>query len=228
MVGAIGRMRGYFVDSPDSWGAQKRAARWALFARLFPDIGDLRVVDLGGTVEAWERAPVRPAEVTVINLFEPGQSEEGWLRPVTGDACAARATLAAAGAPSAYDLVFSNSLIEHVGGHGPRQALATEILALAPRHWVQTPYRYFPVEPHWLFPGLQFLPLAVRSRAAATWPLAHSRPESDQAAMSEVQWTELIGLAEMRAYFPDSTIHHERMAGLVKSITAVRGGATTA
>ena len=34
---------------------------------------------------------------------------------------------------------------------------------LAQLHWVQTPYRYFPVEPHFLFPGFQFLPLTVRA-----------------------------------------------------------------
>jgi hypothetical protein len=86
---------------------------------------------------------------------------------------------------------------------------------------VQTPYRYFPIEPHWLFPGLQFLPLAARSRLAAKWPLAHSRPQDAATAMSEVQWTELVGIAELRAYFPGSTLHKERMAGLTKSLTAV-------
>ena len=217
------RVRDFFVDSPGSLGARKREERWTLVASLFPDLADLRVVDLGGTTEAWLRAPVRPAAVTVVNLYEPGESDDEWLLPVTGDACAARVALAAAGAPGSYDLVFSNSLLEHVGGHGPRQSLAREIRALAPRHWVQTPYRYFPVEPHWLFPMLQFLPLSARAKAAARWPLAHSRPENAAQAMAEVQWTELIGLAEMRAYFPESTIHRERMAGLTKSIVAVAG-----
>lgn len=211
------------MDSPGSLGARKRGERWALVQALFPDLAELRVIDLGGTVDAWQRAPVRPTSVTVVNLFEPGESDEDWIRPVVGDACAARVALAAAGAPVHYDLVFSNSLLEHVGGHGPRQALAREISALAPRHWVQTPYRYFPLEPHWLFPFLQFLPLSARARAAARWPLAHSRPDSPAQAMSEVQWTELIGLAEMRAYFPESTIHREKMAGLTKSIVAVAG-----
>lgn len=181
----------------------------------------MHVVDLGGTVEAWLRAPLRPASVTVVNLFEPGESDEAWLRPVTGDACAARATLQNVGAPVAYDLVFSNSLIEHVGGHAQRKALATEALALAPRLWVQTPYRYFPIEPHWLFPGLQFLPMGLRSTVAAAWPFAHSHPVDSAAGMSEVQWTELIGIAELRAYFPDSEIIHERVLGLTKSIVAV-------
>jgi hypothetical protein len=39
--------------------------------------------------------------------------------------------------------------------------------------------------------------------------------------MSEVQWTELVGVAEMRAYFPGSEIHRERVAGLTKSLVAV-------
>ena len=31
-----------------------------------------------------------------------------------------------------------------------------------PKSVVQIPYRYFPIEPHWLFPGLQFLPQRAR------------------------------------------------------------------
>jgi hypothetical protein len=222
--GVAHAVRSRLVDSPASVGARKRAERWALLRALFPQIESMRVVDLGGTVESWRRAPVRPASVTVVNLFEPGESDEPWLTPVTGDACRARAALEAAGADTDYDLVFSNSLLEHVGGHSQRVALAHEVHALAPRHWVQTPYRYFPVEPHWLFPGLQFLPVAARARAAKAWPLAHSRPADATAAMSEVQWTELVGIAEMRAYFPTSRIVKEKVAGLTKSITAVAGG----
>jgi hypothetical protein len=219
--GLAPRLRRRLVDSPTSVGARTRAERWALVDDLFPDLAEMRVVDLGGTVESWRRAPVRPAQVTVVNLFEPGESDESWLRPVTGDACDARTALRAAGADTEYDLVFSNSLLEHVGGHAQRVALASEVHALAPRHWVQTPYRYFPVEPHWLFPLLQFLPLAARAKVAAAWPLAHSRPEDSSTAMSEVQWTELVGLAEMRAYFPRSEIHKERIVGLTKSLVAV-------
>ena len=54
--------------------------------------------------------------------------------------------------------------------------------------------------------------------------MVHSRPENVAAAMSEVQWTELIGIAELKAYFPHSTIHKERMAGLPKSLIAVSRG----
>jgi hypothetical protein len=212
--------RQFFVESPKSIGACAREQRWQLFGRLFPDIAALHVVDLGGTTEWWHRAPVRPASVTIVNLVEPGETSESWLRPVVGDACAARQALSDAGCPSSYDMAFSNSLIEHVGGHAARSALAREVLALAPRYWVQTPYRYFPVEPHWLFPGLQFVPMAARAPLAARWPLSHSQPADPASAMAEVQWTELIGIAELRAYFPDSEIHREKLAGLTKSIVA--------
>jgi hypothetical protein len=212
--------RDFFVESPRSIGARTRAQRWQLFGRLFPDIAEMHVLDLGGTTEWWHRAPVRPASVTILNLNEPGETSENWLQPVMGDACAARQALTAAGQAIRYDMVFSNSLIEHVGGHAARSALADEVRALAPRHWVQTPYRYFPVEPHWLFPGLQFVPMAARAPLAARWPLAHSRPADKASAMSEVQWTELIGIAELRAYFPESEIRRERFAGLTKSIVA--------
>ncbi len=215
-------MRRLLVDSPNSLGARARMRRWEIFAQEFPDIGDMRLLDLGGTTESWRRAPMRPRHVTVLNLFEPGESEEDWIVPLTGDACRAGDALAAAGADTSFDIVFSNSLIEHVGGHARRAELAGEVDKLAPRHWVQTPYRYFPVEPHWVFPGMQFLPAAARVKVATYWPLVHTRPSSVAEARSEVLWTELLSVTEMHDYFPNSTILRERILGLPKSLIAVR------
>jgi hypothetical protein len=216
------RVRERVVDSPTSLGAKARKRRWDVFRSLFPDIEQMRVVDLGGTVESWRRAPVQPREVVVVNLLEPGDADTSWLVPVLGDACDARGVLAASGVDASFDLVFSNSLLEHVGGHAHRVALAREVRELAPRHWVQTPYRYFPVEPHWVFPMMQFLPVAARTRVARDWPLVHTRAASAEEALADVQWTELIGITELRGYFPDSEVVMERMGGLVKSIVAVR------
>lgn len=214
-------VRALLVDSPTSVGARARLRRWDLFHSHFPDIGDMRVLDLGGTVESWVRAPLRPAHVTVLNLTEPGWSSDGWITPVAGDACAARASLHAAGALGTYDLVFSNSLLEHVGGHAQRSRFAQSARGLAPYHWIQTPYRYFPVEPHWLFPLMQFLPVGMRAVVAERWPLGHSLPASRAEALSNVLWTELISITELRAYFPDSRVLKERLLGLTKSIVAV-------
>lgn len=216
------RIRQLIVDSPNSIGERARARRWTVLGKLFPDFESYRVIDLGGTVDSWLRAPLRPEHVTVLNLNEPGTTREGWITAVTGDACDAVSVL---GGASDCDFVYSNAVLEHVGGFANRRRFADSVRDLAPRHWVQTPYRYFPVEPHWLFPGMQFLPVAARARIAASWPLAHSPASSVAEGRSSVLWTELIGIAEMRELFPDSRIHHERVGGLVKSIVAVSGAA---
>ena len=107
--------------------------------------------------------------------------------------------------PRRYDLVFSNSVLEHVGGHERRLRFAETVHALADAHWIQTPYRYFPIEPHWIVPGMQFLPVPGRasSPGAGRWA-TRQRPATD--AVNAVLWTELVGRAEMRHYFPHSKI----------------------
>ena len=173
----------------------------------------MRVVDLGGTASYWAAMPVMPAEVTVVNLDPAAGDARLGVRNVVADAC----TYDGAGA----DLVVSNSLIEHVGGVGPRTLLADTVRRLAPRYWVQTPYRYFPLEPHWMFPGMQFLPLNVRARLARRhWSVGTAM--APDYAMQQARWTDLIGVTEMRQLFPDATIWHERVAGLVKSVVAIR------
>ncbi|MEO6414243.1 MAG: hypothetical protein ABIO48_16770 [Pedococcus sp.] len=216
-----GRVRRLMVESPGSVGGRARARRLELTNSIFPDLQDMTVIDLGGTVDAWATAHVRPRHVTVINIEDPGEAQD-WITPVTGDACSAVATLLDAGLDPTCDVVFSNAVLEHVGGHANRVRFAESVNALSSRHWVQTPYRYFPVEPHWLFPGMQFLPVAARTRIAAVWPLAHSKAESLANARHEILWTELIGMTEMRDLFPESRIIRERLAGLTKSLIAVR------
>ena len=177
----------------------------------------MRVLDLGGTTLFWERAPMRPRSVTVINLLEPGDGGPS-VRPILGDALDARELAG----DEAYDLVFSNSLIEHLGGHLKRVAFAEVVRSMAPHHAVQTPYRYFPVEPHWVFPCMQFLPLKARSWLAPRWPLGQTHGWPRETAAEQVMCTELLSLTEMRFYFPDSRIVWERFGGLPKSMIAVR------
>jgi hypothetical protein len=215
------RIRRLVVEAPNSVGGRARARRWELLTAQFPDFESYRVVDLGGTVDAWLQTPLRPAHVTVLNLSEPGTSDQDWITAVTGDACDAPTVLAAATGEHEYDFVYSNAVLEHVGGHANRERFARAARELAPRHWVQTPYRYFPLEPHWLFPGMQFLPVAARAQIAVHWPLAHSPARSVEEGRSAVLWTDLIGIAEMQEYFPTSRLHYERAAGLVKSIVAI-------
>ena len=119
-------------------------------------------------------------------------------------------------------MVFSNSVIEHLGGHERRLRFADVVHRLADAYWVQTPYRFFPIEPHWVFPGMQFLPTVAQVAVARRWPLAHSREADRVRATKQVLWTELLDRTQMRHYFPDAKLRAERVFGLTKSLIAYR------
>jgi hypothetical protein len=211
-------LRWHLVDRPGSPADRRRTRRAGWLARQFPDLADMSVIDLGGRVSSWAAAAVRPKHVHIVNLERETGEVPDWAEVDHGDAC----DLPAAIRDRRYDLVFSNSVIEHVGGHERRMRLAEAVHTLAGSHWVQTPYRYFPIEPHWVAPGMQFLPLAVRTSLALRWPLGHTPPADRADALESVLWVELLDRTQMRYYFPDSTLRVERFAGLVKSLIAVR------
>lgn len=211
-------LRNRLVDGPDSLAEKYRSRRWERLHEQFPDLEDMTVVDLGGTVSSWRRAPVRPRRVVVLSFEPEGAEDVDWIESHYADACNLPAELTSLRA----DLVYSNAVIEHVGGAERRQRFADTVHLFAKHHWVQTPYRYFPIEPHWLFPGFQFLPVSTRVAISRHWRLVHTPNHDRQAAVDNVLSVELIGLTEFKNLFPDSRILHERAAGLVKSIIAVR------
>ncbi|WP_018830330.1 class I SAM-dependent methyltransferase [Salinispora tropica] len=215
---ALHSLRFRLVDSPSSFGAKRRARRAAWLSDTFPDLAEMNVLDLGGRVESWAKVPVRPAHVHVVNL-EPLPTElPDWAEVDHADACELPKRILG----RRYDLVFSNSVLEHVGGYERRRRMAEAIRELAPEYWVQTPYRYFPIEPHWVAPAMQFLPVSARVVVARKWPLAYTPGKSYEAAMRQVLTTELIGRAELRYLFPDAGIRNERLLGLTKSLIAIR------
>lgn len=212
--GAIAKL----ID-PDHAGSlthRFRQQRLEEFKRRFPDLADMRVLDLGGTAVSWGVLGLRPASVTVVNLDHDGKgTNEPWMEIVHADACA--------GGFGQYDMVFSNSLMEHLGGHARRQQFANVVRESAPAWWVQTPYRYFPIEPHWVFPGFQFLPFRMRVLICQHWSMLHMPACKDAAEAADlVASTELISGTEMRTYFPNSEIWFERIAGIPKSLVSIK------
>lgn len=201
-------------DQAGSFTHRFRQQRNEEFKRRFPDLADMRVLDLGGTAVSWRVLGLRPSSVTIVNLARDQGPYEPWMNVVQADACA--------GGFGQYDLVFSNSLMEHLGGHARRQQFADVIRESASSWWVQTPYRYFPIEPHWIFPGFQFLPFRLRVMVCQHWNTLHTPARKDPGeAAAEVASVELISATEMRTYFPTSEIWFERVAGIPKSLVAI-------
>jgi hypothetical protein len=123
-----------------------------------------------------------------------------------------------------FDVVFSNSVIEHLGTIEDQRRMAREVQRVADRHFVQTPNRYFPIEPHFLFPCFQFLPLRVQ-----VWLLMHrrmgyyDRVDSRKSAAATARSIRLLDARELRALFPGSRILRERFFGITKSLMACGG-----
>lgn len=202
--------------NPASLAGRARLRRWEMFHQRFPDLQDMRVIDLGGYIDRWRELGKHPAQLVTLNLDRQEPPTEHWARAVAGDACTPPDWLF----DEQFDLVYSNSLIEHVGGHQRRCQLASAIHSLAPHHWVQTPYRYFPIEAHWILPGFQFLPVTVRASLAKTWRFGSEGKSPPTRAVADVLSIELLSATEMKYYFPRSTLLRETFLGLSKSLIA--------
>ncbi len=121
-----------------------------------------------------------------------------------------------------FDVVFSNSVIEHLGSWQNQQRMAGQVRSMGLPYYVQTPNRYFPIEPHFLLPFFQFLPRATRIWLAAHWRHgSHCRPGDREAATAVADEIRLLTASEMHALFPDARLHRERIGPLVKSFVAV-------
>lgn len=192
-----------------------RSRRMRFFADRFRVSDNDRIVDLGGTSFNWQFIDRKP-KITCVNLVPLSGDEPNFVYHV-GDG------RRLAYPDNAFDIAFSNSVIEHVGTWDDQQAFASEIRRVAPRYYVQTPNRRFFFEPHYLSPFIHFLPIAVQHRLARNFTVWGwlTRP-SPEAARDFVLERRLLDRKEMAALFPDAEIVSERFCFMVKSIIAIK------
>lgn len=202
-----------------------RRRRFASFLALVDDVvrerGRCRVLDLGGGVAYWmgleEVWRDRPLHITLINVAsEP--VPDGRFESLAGDACHSPDL-----ADASFDIVHSNSVIEHVGGWRDKKRMAAEVRRLAPRYFVQTPNYWFPIEPHFRAPAIQWLPRPWQRRLVMAAALGfHPRAKSLDEADDILADASLLDRREMADLFPDGRIVRERFCGLTKSLIAIR------
>jgi hypothetical protein len=221
---ALPEILGRIADSrrDDSLAARFRRRRFQLFRSLLDSVPrPTRILDVGGTADFWEQmglAGEAGIELVVLNI-EAQHSALPNVRCVVGDARAMPEYEA-----NGFDVVFSNSVIEHVGHWQDQQRMAREIARVGERYFVQTPNRYFPIEPHYLVPGFQFLPIGIRAELVRRVRLGHvSRIPDPEHARRYVTSIRLLTANQMRHLFPGSNLFRERVLGLSKSFVAHRG-----
>lgn len=201
---------------------QRFRRRWM---RLLMERFDIRpewlVLDVGGTPAIWEHCPVRPRLVLLNTPRALEPAPEG-VRYVAGDGASLPFP------DRCFDLVFSNSVIEHLGSAEAMERFASEVRRTGKRYFVQTPDVRCPVEPHLYTPFLHWLPRAWQRELAprlSVWALAaRVTPDRHEYFLRHyIEEIRLLGPRQMQRLFPEARIERERVLGLPKSLIAVYG-----
>lgn len=103
-------------------------------------------------------------------------------------------------------------------------AMAKEVRRVAPAYFVQTPYYWFPIEPHTRTPFFHWLPDSLKFRLAMAKKLGPfwGKCESIDEAMRAVHSAILLDKRMFAALFPNAKIVHEKFMGLTKSLIAIK------
>lgn len=196
-----------------------RARRMRHMASLLGLSAKTRVLDVGGTADIWQLLPVRP-RVVFLNQARAA-AEIGAGETVLGDG------LALPFADASFDVVFSNSVIEHTGNAEHQEKFAREVRRVGRAYWVQTPNRWFPLEQHLWMPLVHWLPKGLQPGLVAwcsLWRLL-VRPAPDERDFYFRHYcrdVRLLGPAALSRLFPDARLQRERLLGLTKSLVVWR------
>jgi SAM-dependent methyltransferase len=160
------------VQLADAVSMRSRKRKLRLFLDELAPTAETTVLDVGAdelgfgegdgcaTLNFFEQLYPWPERITALGLHEGlgFRARYPGIRYVQGDACALPFE------DGAFDVVFSNAVIEHVGGRERQRRLVSEALRVGRRVFITTPNRLFPVEVHTRLPLVHWLPDAAALR----------------------------------------------------------------
>jgi hypothetical protein len=197
-----------------------RKQRMQRFLRLMQPSAGQGILDIGGLPSLngipgfWQEYSDQ-FKITLLNLpgtFDRFSNHElAPYRLIEADACMCN------GLSGAFDIVFSNALIEHVGNCRRQRLLANFVRSAGNSFWVQTPSPFFPIEAHCDIPCWWFLPARQRKYKIAQWKRRGERFLARQMASTRPIWPK-----QLRELFPESRIVTEYLMGFPKSHIAYR------
>lgn len=215
-------------SNPSSIRFKFRQRRFRNVAKLIDQIiqtkGSCDILDIGGTEVYWRIGSdflsknTGKITISLLNL-EPVEVENAEVFTArVGDACDLGEF-----SDHSFDLVHSNSVIEHVGSWDRMKEMAGEVRRLAPHYFIQTPYFWFPFEPHYSSVGYQWFPQNIQAKRLMTRRrgFMYQQPDIDK-AMDIVQHVVLLDKRQFFYLFPDGRMEHEKVFGFTKSLIAVR------
>ena len=202
-----------FIHAIEDRARQQRNALLVdLLTSNFPK--SLSILDVGGTHDYWRKININldaDVRVVLLNIFE--QDVEPPFECVVGDARDLSRYR-----DKEFDVVFSNSVIGHVGSFADQQRMAKEIQRVGKHFFLQTPNHGFPIDWRTLVPFFHFLP-----SEAQTWCFEHfavgsyRRADNRAEALEWASRVRNIRMSELPILFPDAQVVPERFCGFTKS-----------
>jgi len=210
------------AEDPNSFANKLRAERFRQFEKwLAPLPRPLRILDLGGTNEYWELRGWAGRDDIQIVAVNPEAEEQRYdnIQMLSGEA-----TNLEEFADRSFDVVFSNSVIEHLFTFENQRRMASEVQRVGKCFWVQSPNFWFPLEPHFDVPGWHWMPVNLRVALIKRWKFGTMGPCTDpKRAREVVEEVRLLTKGELQEIFPGATMVPQRFIGLVKSWNVVGG-----
>lgn len=206
-------------EKENSFSVKWRRKRFVLFKQLLSSLTPpVKVLDVGGTEYFWENVnfiPESNTSIVLLNLYKIDVTLP-WISSVVGNGMDLSRYN-----DGEFDLVFSNSVIEHLGTWENQLKMASEVRRVGKHYFVQTPNRYFPVKPHFLFPFFHFLPYSCRVWIVRNFNTGWFDKTPDRSiAEAIVKEIRLLSKNELKYLFPESTIFSEKVLGMTKSFVA--------
>jgi Methyltransferase domain len=203
-----------YNDQNDSFIKQWRTQRFRSFIECVNPPKQARILDLGGSSYIWELMP-HDFHITIVNLpdnQEQSEHDSDRYTYIEGDATNLKEIFA----DQSFDVVFSNSVIEHVGDEAQQIAFASEVQRLGKAYWIQTPSDRFPLEVHTGMPFYWSLPCFVQNRLKKSW----RDRNPNWAAM--VEGTRVLPRRKMQELFNDAAVFVEHKLMFEKSYAVYR------
>ena len=161
------------VALADAVSLRSRKRKLDLFLDELQPTPETSVLDVGAdelafgegdgcaTLNFFEELYPWPERITALGLQDGSGFRARYpdIPYVQGDACALPF------GDGAFDVVFSNAVIEHVGGRERQRQLVSEALRVGRRVFLTTPNRRFPLEVHTRLPLVHWLPDPLSHRA---------------------------------------------------------------
>lgn len=196
-----------------------RPQRKREFMKLFPEAAPgASVLDVGGTSDWWKEDFPKTIDVSIVNIDDSQRQEaisngfkfykvDGRKLPFND---------------KQFEITFSNSVIEHVGDFQDQQRFASEAIRCGKRLYLQTPNKWFPVEPHLITAFIQWLPFKISRRLLRHFSLWGLIVKPSQQQIDEfLLATRLLSRRDIKRLFPFAEIREEKFLFLTKSFIVI-------